>query len=127
MENDPPMLLPSYSCHKVVKAAKITGADAFPEGGAVLYLDLHAPDGSQVETKVTAEWLVKHAPDGVPAYTPGTLVGGYFVAYPDGYTSWSPAKAFEEGYSLNQDEAPEPEAAPGTFTGAGSPADSIVP
>jgi len=25
-------------------------------------------------------------------------VGGYYVLYPDGYESWSPAKAFEEGY-----------------------------
>ena len=23
---------------------------------------------------------------------------GYFVEYPDGYTSWSPKKVFEEGY-----------------------------
>ena len=25
---------------------------------------------------------------------------GYYVVYGDGYKSWSPTKAFEEGYSL---------------------------
>lgn len=25
-------------------------------------------------------------------------IGDYFVRYEDGYVSWSPAKAFEEGY-----------------------------
>ncbi len=27
---------------------------------------------------------------------------GYFVQYQDGYQSWSPTKAFEEGYTLIQ-------------------------
>lgn len=27
-------------------------------------------------------------------------VGGYYVVYEDGYKSYSPAKAFEDGYSL---------------------------
>ncbi len=27
-------------------------------------------------------------------------VGGYCVQYEGGYTSWSPAKEFEEGYTL---------------------------
>ena len=26
-------------------------------------------------------------------------VGGYYVRYEDGFESWSPAKAFEEGYT----------------------------
>jgi hypothetical protein len=26
-------------------------------------------------------------------------VGGYYVQYDDGFQSWSPAKAFEEGYT----------------------------
>lgn len=37
---------------------------------------------------VEADYLRKHSP--VP--------GGYFVLYADGYKSFSPAKAFEEGY-----------------------------
>ncbi len=39
---------------------------------------------------LTAEFLSKHKPE----------AGGYFVLYADGYTSFSPAKAFEEGYTL---------------------------
>lgn len=39
---------------------------------------------------VDAEFLAKHKPE----------VGGYFVQYDDGYKSFSPAKAFEEGYTL---------------------------
>lgn len=38
---------------------------------------------------VSAEYLAKHKP----------VVGGYFVVYVDGYESFSPATAFEEGYT----------------------------
>ena len=34
-------------------------------------------------------WLDKHNP----------AVGGYYVVYKDGYESFSPAQAFEEGYA----------------------------
>lgn len=39
---------------------------------------------------MTAEWVAKHARGG-----PDDLAGGYFVEYPDGYTSWCPKEAFE--------------------------------
>jgi hypothetical protein len=38
---------------------------------------------------VTGDYLHKHNPQ----------VGGYFVQYDDGYKSFSPARAFEEGYT----------------------------
>jgi hypothetical protein len=38
---------------------------------------------------VTREYLLKHNPQ----------VGGYYVVYADGYKSWSPAQAFDEGYT----------------------------
>jgi hypothetical protein len=38
---------------------------------------------------VDQEYMAKHKPE----------VGGYFVQYDDGYKSFSPAKAFEEGYT----------------------------
>ena len=38
---------------------------------------------------VNAAYLLKHKPE----------VGGYYVVYKDGYKSFSPAAAFEEGYS----------------------------
>ena len=31
--------------------------------------------------------------------------GGYYVRYPDGYESWSPAEAFEEGYTLVDEQS----------------------
>jgi beta-phosphoglucomutase-like phosphatase (HAD superfamily) len=38
---------------------------------------------------VTAEWYLKHKPQ----------PDGYLVRYEDGYERFSPAKAFEEGYT----------------------------
>jgi hypothetical protein len=38
---------------------------------------------------VDAAYLAKHKP----------VVGGYYVVYADGYESFSPAQAFEEGYT----------------------------
>ena len=35
------------------------------------------------------------------------VIGDYFVRYADGYESWSPRKAFEEGYGLIGDEGIE--------------------
>ena len=39
--------------------------------------------------KVDANYVHKHKPE----------AGGYYVVYADGYKSFSPAKAFEDGYS----------------------------
>ncbi len=39
--------------------------------------------------RVDAKYIAKHNPE----------VGGYWVRYDDGYESFSPAAAFEEGYS----------------------------
>jgi len=38
---------------------------------------------------VDGQYLRQHRPE----------VGGYYVVYKDGYKSYSPAKAFEEGYT----------------------------
>ena len=72
--------VPEYKCHKVVRAAKI--ADI--ENVTVLKLE-----GVERGRCVSFAWLEKHNPQ----------VGGYLVFYADGYVSYSPAKAFEEGYS----------------------------
>jgi hypothetical protein len=78
--------LPVYQCHKVVKAAKILSVRLQGEPESVLELDL-APGRASVV--VDAAFMLKHSPK----------VGGYFVIYEDGYQSWSPAEAFEAGYS----------------------------
>jgi hypothetical protein len=70
--------LPRYRCHKEVHAAKIVEASG---------LRLGFEGGGYKHT--TPEWNLKHMP----------AVGGYFVVYDDGYESYSPASAFEGGYT----------------------------
>ncbi len=81
--------LPRYRCHKEVWADKIT---------AIIHDDGIAPpmgnhttlcfDRGRVD--VSKEYYEKHKPK----------VGGYYVVYKDGYESFSPADAFEDGYTL---------------------------
>jgi hypothetical protein len=76
--------LPEYVCHKRVRAAKIVPSLSDEERAVpTLFLE-----GGR-EWPTTVEWCVKHVPE----------VGGYLVFYADGYVSYSPAKAFEEGYT----------------------------
>lgn len=90
------MELPRYKCHKIVWAHKIknlvyqtseelTGSDGPKPDGAMLYPEdvLYAP------FRVDQEYIEKHKPQ----------VGGYYVVYKDGYKSFSPAEAFEDGYT----------------------------
>ena len=79
------MTIPKYRSHKVVSAFKIGALDVIRDGGSVY---LVAVDGSRV--MVNRAYMEKHNPQ----------VGGYYVLYPDGYESWSPAEAFEQGYTL---------------------------
>jgi len=77
--------LPQYRSHKIVRAAKITG---FRQNGNPDMPDLLLGDIGGV-VSLLPDWHAKHKP----------TVGGYYVLYDDGYTSFSPAKAFEEGYT----------------------------
>lgn len=86
--NDEPkngVALPEYRCHKVVRAARIT---ALRGNGNADMPDLVLGEIGGVVT-LLPEWHEKHKPQ----------VGGYYVLYEDGYSSFSPAKAFEEGYT----------------------------
>lgn len=74
--------LSRFQCHKVVRAGKIV---AITEAGLMVETMPHA--GITIE--VSPEWFMKHQPE----------TGGYFVVYDDGYESYSPAAAFEGGYS----------------------------
>ncbi len=77
--------MPKYKCHKEVHALKITAIDHWKKGencGAIL-----VANGAAVE--VDNAYLDKHNPQ----------AGGYYVVYADGYKSYSPAQAFEEGYT----------------------------
>ena len=84
--------LPLYQSHKKVWAAKIERIDIrVPEEFADLLLN------GGFEVSVTDTWLGRHTP---PGRTLKDLIGGYFVRYDGGYESWSPAEAFEVGYTL---------------------------
>lgn len=77
--------LPRYRCHKEVRALKIKAVIPNPRG-----FELHFDDERFVPIEVSNEWVVKHNPYAL----------GYFVVYEDGYQSYSPAHAFECGYTL---------------------------
>ncbi len=72
--------MPRYECHKKVwalKIARVSGCWIYPE------------DVGYAAFQVDDDYLNKHDPQ----------AGGYYVVYKDGYKSYSPAKAFEEGYT----------------------------
>lgn len=84
--------MPLYQCHKKVYALKIAAIEQTPanveaDGGS---WNLVVADEAYGPFRVSHEWYTAKKPE----------VGGYYVVYPgDGYDSYSPAKAFEDGYT----------------------------
>jgi len=79
--------MPRYRCHKEVWALKISNLmPGVPDDGTLL---LESSDRGYAPFILDAEFVTKHKP----------VVGGYYVVYKDGYKSFSPAIAFEEGYT----------------------------
>jgi hypothetical protein len=78
--SDAQMEMPRYKCHKEVHALKI--AD-------IRLDDILIVEAPYSAVRVSREWMEKHEPK----------VGGYYVVYEDGYASFSPAQAFENGYA----------------------------
>lgn len=78
--------LPAYKSHKVVNACKILKMTKKAGGGKYIY---PAEEGIE-KFAVSNDYVKKHDPQ----------PSGYYVIYEDGYESWSPAEAFEEGYEL---------------------------
>ncbi len=90
--------MPLYNCHKQVWALKIRDIVFDHEAAKV---DNRETDGSAViypaddgfgPFRVNHTFVHKHKPE----------VGGYYVVYKDGYKSFSPREAFEEGYTLDK-------------------------
>lgn len=90
--------MPRYKCHKEVRALKIGKIERDSDKASD---ENRETDGSAIITPVEAiyapfrvdyNYVKKHNPQ----------VGGYYVLYKDGYQSYSPAQAFEEGYTLIQ-------------------------
>lgn len=88
--------MPRYQSHKKVWALKIAKIEPAADGKVCGPTD--ESDGTAFITPeeegygrflVDREYMNKHRPQ----------VGGYFVQYEGGYKSWSPADAFESGYT----------------------------
>lgn len=88
--NVPVMELPRYKCHKEVWALKIKKMD-FTASGVLVTPE----EGRYAPFPVSDAYVMKHKPE----------VGGYYVRYKDGYESYSPAQAFEEGYTRLESNA----------------------
>lgn len=80
--------MPRYQSHKKVWALKIADLEWEPSSG--------------VGTITPAEegyTTFQTRPGWADKFDGSTEDLGYFVMYQDGYESWSPTKAFEEGYT----------------------------
>lgn len=75
---------PQYLCHKEVRAVKIRSV--LRQNGKYV---ITPEEPAIAPFEVSNEFMDRHGP----------RAGGYFVVYKDGYTSYSPALAFEQGYA----------------------------
>jgi hypothetical protein len=92
--------MPQYECHKKVWALKISNVikhahpdpdydDAvFEASDDFMGASLMIKDKGFAPIIVSADWYRKHDPK----------AGGYYVVYNGGYSSFSSAEAFEDGY-----------------------------
>lgn len=84
--------MPRYRCHKEVCALKIKAVQVqnhCNEAGIQTMYLIVPEEAGYAPFQVSHAYIVKHNPQ----------AGGYYVVYKDGYESYSPAKAFEEGYA----------------------------
>lgn len=91
MSNEPQtdMEMPKYKCHKEVWALKIAEIEVVHiESGA--HKEITPADDSYVPFIIDWAYFNKHNPQ----------PGGYYMVYEDGYKSYSPAEAFESGYTV---------------------------
>lgn len=83
-----------FKSHKIVEAARIVRIEDNPQPNA------HNPMGNR-EIELDTGTVLMGA---MHTQLNNAEVGGYYVRYADGYCSYSPAKAFEEGYTEVVDE-----------------------
>ena len=81
-----PRQYPQYQSHKTVGVLKIWAVQ-YSSPPQLLPCDQDYPP-----IEVSQEWLKRHQPQ----------AGGYFVVYENGYASYTPAIAFENGYTRVQ-------------------------
>jgi len=82
--------LPKYQCHKKVWALKIKMITFnHPDQYSATEAEIIPEEEGFAPFVVDQQFLNKHNPK----------IGGYYVVYDDGYKSFSPAEAFESGYT----------------------------
>lgn len=89
----PKSKLPRYQSHKKVRALKIAAIEFEQDGSAKF-----APSNK--------DFPAIHTDPGYRERFKAEMHGddlGYYVVYAGGYESWSPTKAFEEGYTACDD------------------------
>jgi hypothetical protein len=87
--------LPRWKCHKEVRAFKIAKV-WMGESTGIWYL--FSSESGVGPIVVPNEYIERYKPE----------QGGYYVRYADGYESFSPTKAFEEGYTRLTESQKEP-------------------
>lgn len=95
MDSQATIEMPRYKSHKEVHALKIKSIELDidkakeenrdTDGGAMITPE----ENGYAPFKVDCSYVKKHNPQ----------VGGYYVVYKDSYISFSPAEAFEGGYT----------------------------
>lgn len=89
LSHSPLQALPEYQSHKKVKAAKIAAIEIHHDMSATI-----TPEDRELKIfRTPSGWADRFEDRG------GDNDLGYFVMYEDGYTSWSPTEAFEQGYT----------------------------
>jgi|HubBroStandDraft_6_1064221.scaffolds.fasta_scaffold669086_2 hypothetical protein len=87
--------MPRYRCHKEVWALKIASIQTDSERAET---ENRETDGGAWIAPVEHGYAIFHVPhEFVQKHKP--KAGGWYVVYADGYRSFSPAQAFEEGYT----------------------------
>lgn len=82
--------MPRYKCHKEVHALKISAiVENDKDDSLLLCFSMGYAPIRVVNFQEIQKFLDRDEDD-----------LGFYVVYEDGYVSWSPTKAFEEGYTL---------------------------
>ena len=102
MSNEAQCEMPKYKCHKEVWALKIAKITYHAHANTEVTIEefaktdefsgghIFAENEKFAPIAFDADYYHKHHPE----------CGGYYVVYADGYVSFSPAEAFESGYTL---------------------------
>lgn len=81
--------MPKYKCHKEVWALKIQAIEFEANSQESGTATIRPADEGYAPFVASQEYMEKHKPH----------AGGYYVVYAGGYKSFSPADAFESGYT----------------------------